>query len=148
MNAPNVAETALITDDTVVLGLLAVALGLVFWTSSRPDGFWKKFYTYVPALLLCYFIPAIFNSTGLIDGNKSGLYPMARDYLLPAALETARMIAANSESAVRISKEVIDLATLDGDARAREASANKSLRGSEEQTARFKAATKRVTGRE
>ena len=86
MNAPNVAETALITDDTVVLGLLAVALGLVFWTSSRPDGFWKKFYTYVPALLLCYFIPAIFNSTGLIDGNKSGLYPMARDYLLPTAL--------------------------------------------------------------
>ncbi|MCB1564852.1 MAG: DUF819 family protein [Xanthomonadales bacterium] len=80
------AETALITDDTVVLGLLAVALGLVFWTSSRPDGFWKKFYTYVPALLLCYFIPAIFNSTGLIDGNKSGLYPMARDYLLPTAL--------------------------------------------------------------
>ena len=86
MNAPNVAETALITDDTVVLGLLAVALGLVFWTASRPDGFWKKFYTYVPALLLCYFIPAIFNSTGLIDGNKSGLYPMARDYLLPTAL--------------------------------------------------------------
>ncbi|MEZ5439013.1 MAG: DUF819 family protein [Lysobacteraceae bacterium] len=86
MNAPNVAETALITDDTVVLGLLAVALGLIFWTSSRPDGFWKKFYTYVPALLLCYFIPAIFNSTGLIDGNKSGLYPMARDYLLPTAL--------------------------------------------------------------
>ena len=86
MNAPNVAETALITDDTVVLGLLAVALGLVFWTSSRPDGFWKKFYPYVPALLLCYFIPAIFNSTGLIDGNKSGLYPMARDYLLPTAL--------------------------------------------------------------
>ena len=80
------ANTALITDDTVVLGLLAVALGAVFWTSSRPDGFWKKFYTYIPALLLCYFIPALFNSTGLIDGNKSGLYPMARDYLLPTAL--------------------------------------------------------------
>ncbi|MEZ5464924.1 MAG: DUF819 family protein [Lysobacteraceae bacterium] len=77
---------ALITDDTVVMGLLAVAVGLVFWTSSRPDGFFKKFYTYVPALLLCYFIPAVFNSTGLIDGNKSGLYPMARDYLLPTAL--------------------------------------------------------------
>ena len=80
------ANSALITDDTVVMGLLAVALGLVFWTSSRPDGFWKKFYTYIPALLLCYFIPAIFNSTGLIDGNASGLYPMARDYLLPTAL--------------------------------------------------------------
>ncbi|MEO7013719.1 MAG: DUF819 family protein [Dokdonella sp.] len=78
--------TALITDDTVVLGLLAASLGLVFWTAARPDGFWKRFYTYVPSLLLCYFIPAVFNSVGLIDGNASGLYPMARDYLLPVAL--------------------------------------------------------------
>ena len=79
-------STAMITDDTVVMGLLAVSLGLVFWTAARPSGFFKRFYTYVPALLLCYFIPAIFNSTGLIDGNASGLYPMARDYLLPVAL--------------------------------------------------------------
>src|SRR5690606_23069209 len=46
----------------------------------------KRFYTYVPALLLCYFIPALFNTFGLIDGHHSQLYPMARDYLLPAAL--------------------------------------------------------------
>jgi uncharacterized membrane protein len=78
--------TALITNDAVVMGLLAVTLGAIFWTASRPDGFWKKFYTYIPALLLCYLIPAIYNSTGLIDGNASGLYPMARDYLLPSAL--------------------------------------------------------------
>lgn len=84
--APPVIAPALITDDAVVLGLLAVSLGLVFWTAARPSGFWKRFYTYVPALLLCYFIPAVFNSTGLIDGNASGLYPMARDYLLPTAL--------------------------------------------------------------
>ncbi len=79
-------SAALITNDAVVMGLLAITLGLIFWTSSRPDGFWKKFYTYVPALLLCYLVPAIFNSTGLIDGNASGLYPVARDYLLPSAL--------------------------------------------------------------
>ncbi|MEZ5463518.1 DUF819 domain-containing protein [Dokdonella sp.] len=80
------STTALITDDAVVFGLLASVLGLVFWTSSRKDGFWKRLYTYVPALLLCYLIPSIFNSIGLIDGNASGLYPMARDYLLPSAL--------------------------------------------------------------
>lgn len=80
------ASTALITNDAVVLGLLAVTLGGVFWTASRPGGFWKKFYTYVPALLLCYLIPAVFNSIGLIDGEASGLYPVARDYLLPSAL--------------------------------------------------------------
>ena len=78
--------TALITKDAVVLGLLAVSLGAVFWTASRPDGFWKKFYTYVPSVLLCYLIPAVMNTLGIIDGNASGLYPMARDYLLPSAL--------------------------------------------------------------
>ena len=80
------ASTALLQNDAVVMGLLAATLGAIFWTASRPQGFWKKFYTYVPALLLCYLIPAIYNSTGLIDGNASGLYPVARDYLLPSAL--------------------------------------------------------------
>ncbi len=80
------ASTALITDDAVVLGLLAVTLGAVFWTASRPAGLWKKFYNVVPALLVCYLVPAIYNSVGLIDGAASGLYPMARDYLLPSAL--------------------------------------------------------------
>lgn len=80
------ASTALITDDAAVLGLLAITLGAVFWTASRPSGFWKRFYSVVPALLVCYLVPALYNSFGLIDGAGSGLYPMARDYLLPSAL--------------------------------------------------------------
>ncbi|KGM56878.1 membrane protein [Lysobacter arseniciresistens ZS79] len=79
-------STALITNEAVVLGLLAATLGAVFWTASRPSGFWHRFYSYVPALLMCYLAPAIYNTVGLIDGSASGLYPMARDYLLPAAL--------------------------------------------------------------
>lgn len=79
-------STALITNDAVVLGLLAATLGAVFWTSSRETGFWKRFYGVVPALLLCYLLPAVYNSLGLIDGTASALYPMARDYLLPSAL--------------------------------------------------------------
>jgi len=81
-----VASTALITNDAVILGLLAVTLGAVFWTASRPSGFWHRFYSYVPALLMCYLVPAIYNTFGLIDSSTSGLYPMARDYLLPSAL--------------------------------------------------------------
>ena len=76
----------LITNDAVVLGLLVATLGFVFWTASRPQGFWKKFYAIVPALLMCYLLPAIYNSVGLIDGETSKLYPMARDYLLPSSL--------------------------------------------------------------
>ena len=80
------ATTALITSDAVILGMLAATLGAVFWSSARTEGFWKKFYTYVPALLLCYLIPAILNTLGIIDGEASKLYPVARDYLLPSAL--------------------------------------------------------------
>ncbi|MCA1247491.1 DUF819 domain-containing protein [Massilia sp. MS-15] len=76
----------LVTSDAVVLGILASILGFVFWSSSRTDGFWKKFYTYVPALLLCYLVPAVLNTLGVIDGSLSKLYPVARDYLLPSAL--------------------------------------------------------------
>jgi len=78
--------TPLVTNDAVVLGMLAVILGAVFWSASRKSGFWHKFYTYVPALLLCYLIPALLNTAGIIDGNASALYPVARDYLLPTAL--------------------------------------------------------------
>ncbi|MFC3717018.1 DUF819 domain-containing protein [Luteimonas soli] len=83
---PEAASSALITDDAAILGLLAVTLGAVFWTASRESGFWSRFYNYVPALLMCYLVPAIYNSIGLIDGGASNLYPMARDYLLPASL--------------------------------------------------------------
>ena len=76
----------LITNDAVVLGLLALILGLVFYTSHSPHPFWKRFYSVVPALLLCYFIPAIFNTLGVIDGEGSRLYYVASRYLLPAAL--------------------------------------------------------------
>ncbi|MES2858786.1 MAG: DUF819 family protein [Pseudomonadota bacterium] len=81
------ASTALIQNDIVLFGLIAATLGAVFWTSSRETGFWKKFYAWVPALLLCYFIPGIYNSIGLIDGAASKLYnPVASRVLLPAAL--------------------------------------------------------------
>ncbi len=81
-------STALIQNDIVLFGLIAATLGLIFWLSSGPTPFWKKFFTlWVPALLLCYFIPGIYNSVGLIDGNASKLYnPVASRVLLPAAL--------------------------------------------------------------
>ena len=91
--------TPLITNDAVVLGILMLSLGLIFYTSSIKSGFWKKFYNVVPALLLCYLIPAIFNSLDLISAEwkivyenkeevkfKSQLYHVASRYLLPAAL--------------------------------------------------------------
>lgn len=76
----------LITNDTVVFGLLALCLGFIFYTSQITTGFWKKFYSVVPAVLMCYLLPAILASIGLISDASSGLYAMASRYLLPAAL--------------------------------------------------------------
>ncbi len=75
------------TNDAIVLGILLVSLAAIFMTASSDKPGWKKFYTYVPALLLCYFIPALLNwPLGLISGDESNLYFMASRYLLPASL--------------------------------------------------------------
>ena len=76
----------IITNDTVVFGLLALCLGFIFYTSSIKTGFWSKFYNIVPAVLMCYVLPSILASSGLISDETSGLYFMASRYLLPAAL--------------------------------------------------------------
>lgn len=74
------------TNDTIVFGLIAILLGAIFYTSGQKTGFWKKFYGVVPALLLCYLLPAILNSVGLISDKTSQLYFVASRYLLPASL--------------------------------------------------------------
>lgn len=49
------------TNDAITLGILLVVLAFIFATSSSEAPGWKKFYTYVPGLLLAYFIPACLN---------------------------------------------------------------------------------------
>jgi uncharacterized membrane protein len=93
INAP------LFTDDTVVFGLLTLCLGFVFYTSSINKGFWNKFYSVVPGVLMCYLLPGVLTSVGIIAPEwttesqtgelleqESRLYFMASRYLLPAAL--------------------------------------------------------------
>ncbi len=77
---------ALITNDAVVLGLLAATLAGIFYSTQSRLPFWRGFYRYVPALLLCYFIPALYNTAGIIDGEHSRLYFVASRFLLPATL--------------------------------------------------------------
>ena len=91
--------TPLFTQDTIVFGLLMLALGFVFYTESRPTGFWSKFYKIVPGLFMAYMIPAVFTTLGLIAPewttvndqgetieHSSNLYYVSSRYLLPAAL--------------------------------------------------------------
>ena len=95
------------TDDFVVFGILMIILGFVFYTSSSENTFWKKFYTFIPSLLMCYLLPSILSSLNIIspewnvmgpDGNfvmddnmkpivaKLAIYKVASRLLLPAAL--------------------------------------------------------------
>ncbi|TWO31677.1 DUF819 family protein [Seonamhaeicola sediminis] len=76
----------LLTNDTIVFGLLMLVLALVFYTSSKKTGFWRKFYNIIPALLMCYLLPAILNSIGLISPEISQVYNISKNYLLPAAI--------------------------------------------------------------
>ncbi len=82
----NLFAAPVFTNDAVVLGILLLILATIFITSSSDNPKWQKFYTFVPSLLLCYFIPSIFNSLGLISGEESNLYFVASRYLLPASL--------------------------------------------------------------
>lgn len=77
-------KDVLITDDAVVLGLLVSCLGLIFYTSQLKS--LKTFYKLIPALLLCYLIPSLFSTAGIISPKVSGLWPVAKNYFLPASL--------------------------------------------------------------
>jgi len=76
----------MISNDAVVFGILMVVLGFVFYTSNLKSSFWKKFYTFFPVILLCYFIPSLLNTTGIVSPEKSNLYFVVSRYLLPTSL--------------------------------------------------------------
>jgi len=74
-------------NDAVVFGILMLVLACIFYTSNSSHPFWKKFYKFIPSLLLCYFIPALLNwPLGIINGSESKVYQLASQYLLPASL--------------------------------------------------------------
>lgn len=57
-------DIPLFANDTIIFGLLCVLLAGIFYTSKLKS--FEKFYKIVPVLLLCYFLPSIFSSLGII----------------------------------------------------------------------------------
>ncbi|MFZ1703885.1 MAG: DUF819 family protein [Saprospiraceae bacterium] len=107
MDTTKLLAQPIFTDNFIVLGILLSILALVFHTSAKKSKFWTRFYTILPSLLLCYLIPSILSSIGIIApewhavdaaGNivldeagkpilqKLSLYYVASRLLLPAAL--------------------------------------------------------------
>jgi len=73
-------------NDAVILGVLSITLGAIFWAAQSPYPVFKKIFKVVPPLLFCYFIPSLYTSFGLIDAEHSQLYFVASRFLLPASL--------------------------------------------------------------
>lgn len=84
---PMPQKVPLISDNKVVFGILLVILAFIFYTSGLENKSWKKIYTVIPALLLCYMIPGALTSLNVISPEVSGdLYYMSSRYLLPGSL--------------------------------------------------------------
>ncbi len=86
MEEQSLEQAPLLTNDAVIFGLLMIILALIFYTAGSTNRSWQKFYSVVPSLLLCYFIPSLLNTFNVIDGESSQLYFVASRYLLPSAL--------------------------------------------------------------
>ncbi|WP_164116706.1 DUF819 family protein [Sphingorhabdus sp. Alg239-R122] len=72
-------------DNVGSFGVLCAVLGLLFYLKNR-GGFWDRFFTFIPIILLCYLIPSLLASFGFVAQAGDGLWQAAKDYFLPAAL--------------------------------------------------------------
>jgi len=72
----------LITNDAVVFGILMSILAFVFFTAQLDHKIWKRIYTFLPPILVCYFLPALLHwPLGLIahDWYDPGIYDFLRN---------------------------------------------------------------------
>ncbi len=74
-----VSDIPMITNDAVVFGILMALLLLIFRTSEMPA--FKKFYTIIPTLLLCYFLPSVFSTVNIISPHWIDVNA-AKDFLI------------------------------------------------------------------
>lgn len=77
-------DLPLFTDDVVVFGILFGVLGIVYFLSTQKT--WAALFKIIPAVFLCYLIPALLVTFGIISAEESQLDEMAKAYCLPAAL--------------------------------------------------------------
>jgi enoyl-CoA hydratase len=128
-------------SDNAAFRFVGASYGLVVGASRLPA-------IVGPAMAkeLIFTARTVDSAEALRIGLANHVVPLAE---LPGlAGEIAAQIAEHSPTALMASKEVIDLATLEGDAARREMEWNLELRQSEEHRERFRAAAERVVKRD
>ena len=129
-----------VASDTATFRIPGAEYGLIVAAATLP-----RLVGAAKAKELLFTTRRIDAAEALRCGLVTEVHPQAD--LLSAVMEMAQVIAGYSAEAVRGAKAVVDAATLVDHAVQMEADLNGSLRGSPDQTQRFRSATKRVTGR-
>jgi len=91
LGAISSAEVTIVmfSSQAVVFGILMALLAFVFASSQSTKSGWRRFYKVVPTLLVCYFLPAVLGTLGIIGTVSDGptpIYTVASRVLLPACL--------------------------------------------------------------
>ena len=76
-------DETLIESDIGVLAVLLAVLAFLFWFNSTKPG--NKFFSIVPMLVFCYFLPTTLTTLGWLP-DDSPVYAWIKTYLLPASL--------------------------------------------------------------
>ena len=84
--------TYVFTNNGTVFGILAVILGLIFYTHKSDNVYCKRFYKFVPALLLCYFIPSLLHTFHIVPYD----YPC--DKILSGAIDAGSKVLAECQA--------------------------------------------------
>jgi uncharacterized membrane protein len=79
----NTTAAPLIQSDIGVLGVLLAVLAALFAFSGTGAG--RRFFSVVPMLVFCYFLPTTLTTLGVLP-QESPLYDWIKAYLLPASL--------------------------------------------------------------
>lgn len=84
--------TYLVTNSATVFGILAVILGAIFYTNKSDNRYLKRFYQFVPALLLCYFLPSLLHTFHIVAYN----YPCTD--ILSGAIDAGKDVLSECQS--------------------------------------------------
>ena len=98
----------LIKNDAVVFGIIMALLAVIFHTSSSRHPLFRKFYKYVPSLVLCYFLPGLLTTLGVFSPEHSQLYTVASRFLLPASL-VLFTLSVDLAAIIRLGKKAVIL---------------------------------------
>ncbi len=73
----------LVTSDLGVLAVLLIVLAVLFWSNTTRAG--SKFFSIIPMLVFCYFVPTALTTAGVLP-DDAAVYGWIKSYLLPASL--------------------------------------------------------------